>query len=106
MASVTAAVTIAATEGTDTAPRAEGMEIVEDGIHREVAYLIKDSKYENEKLYELGYDLGGLIPNTNMVNGSRPIIIRGFLPMCLSYSAMANTVKNKRLLEGSYKKKH
>jgi hypothetical protein len=52
-------VTIAATEDTDTASSAEGMR-VEGSIHTEVAYLIRDSKHENEKLYELGTVLEGL----------------------------------------------
>jgi hypothetical protein len=53
-------VTIAATEDTDTASSVEGMRVVEGGIHTEVAYLIRDSKHENEKLYELGTVLEGL----------------------------------------------
>ncbi|KAH7333512.1 hypothetical protein BKA65DRAFT_45950 [Rhexocercosporidium sp. MPI-PUGE-AT-0058] len=37
-----------------------------DFIETDVFYLVKDLKHDKEKPYELAYDVGGLIPQTNM----------------------------------------
>jgi hypothetical protein len=83
MATATRTETVRATElqSEDAARRAEYTDIAEDAVQTELSYLIEDPKHENEKPYVLRYDSGGLIPNTNMTNVSKPIKIHNFRPL-------------------------
>jgi len=62
------------------------MGVVEDGIRTEIDYVVKDPKHEHEKPYDVRYDTGGIIPNTNMSSESRPVIIHDFRPLQNSQS--------------------
>lgn len=67
-------------------PGAGSLIFPEDFIHTEITYLVKDPKHENEKPYDIRYDTGGVIPNTNMASESRPVLIRNFRPLQTSES--------------------
>ncbi|KAH8585360.1 hypothetical protein B0O99DRAFT_647146 [Bisporella sp. PMI_857] len=51
-----------------------------DSVQTEVLYLVKDSKFDVEKPYELAYDAKGVIPQSNMLDESRPVTIHNFRP--------------------------
>jgi hypothetical protein len=55
-------------------------QITEDVVETEVEYLVKDSKHDEEKPYQLAYDAGGIIPQTNMSNKPYPVLIHNFRP--------------------------
>jgi hypothetical protein len=60
------------------ASRAENVGTIEDAIQTEITYLVKDPKHEHEKPYDIRYDTGGTIPNTNMENETKPVTIHNF----------------------------
>jgi hypothetical protein len=46
-----------------------------------IFYLVKESKHDEEKPYELAYDAKGIIPETNMLDESHPVLIHSFRPI-------------------------
>jgi hypothetical protein len=57
-----------------------------DAIPTEVYYILPSSAYEKEKPYELRYDGGGRIPQTNMDKTTYPIKVHDFRPLQSSSS--------------------
>lgn len=51
-----------------------------DFIATEVSYLIRSSKYDSERPYDLQYDPGPHFPSTNMTNEPKSISVRNFRP--------------------------
>ncbi|KAH8753206.1 hypothetical protein F5882DRAFT_308780 [Hyaloscypha sp. PMI_1271] len=82
------ATTKAGQEGTNTGLNVNDTGVIEDAIQTEVDYLIRDPKHEHEKPYEIRYDPGGVIPETNMSDETRPILVHDFRPFqnCQSFS--------------------
>lgn len=54
--------------------------IPDDAVWTEIEYLAVDPKHRYEKPYELRFDTGGTIPETNMANECRKVSIRNFRP--------------------------
>jgi hypothetical protein len=60
--------------------KSEDDSIPEDAVRTEIEYLAVDPKHRYEKPYELRFNAGGTIPETNMVDESRKVSIRNFRP--------------------------
>lgn len=56
----------------------ESRDIDADAIQTELSYLVKDAKHEREMPYELRFNTKGALPQTNMVNETKPALIRNF----------------------------
>jgi len=50
-------------------------------------YYVRDPKHEYEKPYEIRYDTGGLIPDTNIMEEPKPVVIQNFR-MLQSYQSL------------------
>ncbi|KIW28117.1 uncharacterized protein PV07_07799 [Cladophialophora immunda] len=53
----------------------------EGAVWSEIEYLAVDAKHQHEKPYELRFQAGGTIPETNMVDESRKVLICNFRPL-------------------------
>ncbi|KIY03017.1 uncharacterized protein Z520_01483 [Fonsecaea multimorphosa CBS 102226] len=62
-------------------PGSEDDTVPEDAVWSEIEYLTVDPKHQYEKPYELRFQVGGAIPETNMVDESRKVSIRNFRPL-------------------------
>ncbi|OAP58458.1 hypothetical protein AYL99_07548 [Fonsecaea erecta] len=55
--------------------------ILEGAVWSEIEYLTMDPKHQHEKPYELRFQAGGAIPETNMVDEPKKVLIRNFRPL-------------------------
>ena len=56
-------------------------QFIEDIVETDILYLVKDSKHDEEKPYELAYNAGGVIPQSNMSHEPCRVSIRNFRPL-------------------------
>jgi hypothetical protein len=49
-----------------------------DDVWTEIEYTVRDSKYDEEKPYDIRYDIGETIPMTNTANERRLVLVQDF----------------------------
>lgn len=54
---------------------------LDDAVGTTINYLSREPRYQHEKPYELMFDSGGAIPQTNMIDDPRSVYIKNFRPL-------------------------
>jgi hypothetical protein len=49
-----------------------------DNVWTEIEYTVKDPKFQNEKPYDIRYDIGKAMPMTNASSESKEVLIQNF----------------------------